>query len=186
MHRSASRPVYVLGGADPRASALLPDVEPVTVASAAELLDRVPGLLLLPVDRLPAEEVVAAMRIAAGPPKGGDSEPGDWLPVWLEGDPSVPRATPVSLGWPAAPRELARWAAGSDEADVLELRHVLVRIGRGRHDLNNPLTSAMAETQLALMDVNDPQAREGLQTVEEQLRRMRDLIAALRVLRRPS
>jgi signal transduction histidine kinase len=68
---------------------------------------------------------------------------------------------------------------------VLELRHVLARVARGRHDLNNPLTSAMAETQLALMDAKDPEIRAGLETIEEQLRRMRDLIASLRSIRTP-
>ena len=78
-----------------------------------------------------------------------------------------------------------RWVDGSLEAHVFELRHVLAQVARSRHDINNPLTSAMAETQMALMDAHDPALREGLETVEEQLRRIRDLVGALRNLRAP-
>ena len=96
-----------------------------------------------------------------------------------------PRARPVSVGWPALPTELGRWVEGADDAEVLELRHVLTRVARERHDLNNLLTSAMAETQLALMDTRQPEVRQGLEMVEEQLRRIRDLMAALQTLRPP-
>lgn len=63
---------------------------------------------------------------------------------------------------------------------------MLTRVARARHDLNNPLTSAMAEAQLALMEAQDPAIREGLEVIEEQLRRIRDLIAALKAVRAPS
>jgi hypothetical protein len=94
--------------------------------------------------------------------------------------------TPVSLGWPTGFDEILRWADGAADTTVLELRHVLTRVARARHDVNNPLTSAMAEAQLALLDVEQPGIREGLLVIEEQLRRIRDLVAALRVLRPPS
>ena len=59
-------------------------------------------------------------------------------------------------------------------------------VARARHDLNNFLTAAMAETQLALMDVADPGLREGLEAVEEQLRRIRDLVKEMRAVRAPA
>jgi len=114
------------------------------------------------------------------------SSKGEWLPAFaVATEDGEPQAVPVSIGWPAAAAELSRWVAGAADADILELHHVLARVGRGRHDLNNPLTSALAETQLALMDVEDPEVRRGLEAVEQQLRRIRDLISALRVLRPP-
>jgi len=72
---------------------------------------------------------------------------------------------------------------GEDRPLILEFRRILDRISRARHDLNNPLTSALAETQLLLMDVTDPESREALETVQRQLRRMRDMIQELRPLR---
>lgn len=76
---------------------------------------------------------------------------------------------------------------GRAEGDVppLELCRVLSFVARARHDINNPLTSALAETQLLLMDVRDGEVRAGLETIEEQLRRIRDLVARLQVLPRP-
>ena len=43
----------------------------------------------------------------------------------------------------------------------------------------------MAKAQLALLDARDPGPRSGLETVEEQLRRIRDLVGTLRAFRPP-
>ena len=170
------RPVYLLAplGADLRLGALVPGQETIALSQAEELRDRTPGLLLLPIEVLPTDQVLAALAIAAAAPPESP-----WMPVLLErsDDGGRPLARPVSLGWPTAPAELARWAAGAVDAEVLELRHVLAGVARGRHDLNNPLTSALAETQLALLGAIDPGLRAGLERVEEQLRRIRDLVA---------
>jgi signal transduction histidine kinase len=171
------RPLYLLA---PRGASVdrswSPDREPIVLHEAAELTGRPPGVLLLHAD-LPADDVVRALRAAA-------TLPGPWLPVLLEASGAV--ALPVSLGWPTPLAEVVRWADGAPDASVLELRHVLAWIARARHDVNNPLTSAMAETQLALVDAQEPEIREGLLVIEEQLRRIRDLVASLRVLRPPS
>ena len=169
------------GGVGAVPAGLVPGHEPVPLATAEEMRGRPPGVLLLPLDALPAEQLVAALSLAA---EAAADAP--WLPVLVEphGQGGV-RARPISIGWSAAPAELARWADGEDGADVFELRHVLARIARSRHDLNNPLTSAMAETQLALMDSAEPSVRTGLETIEQQLRRMRDMIASLKALRTP-
>jgi signal transduction histidine kinase len=66
---------------------------------------------------------------------------------------------------------------------LLELHRVLLEISRARHDINNPLTSALAETQILLLDVPPGEVRDGLETVQTQLRRIRDLVAATRHLR---
>ncbi len=178
------RPLYLLepGGVEPRLRGLVPGKEPERIVEVDDLRNRPPGLLLLPIGLVPGEQVLAALAIVAESPP--DSE---WLPVLADGsrDGDQLRTIPVSIGWPADPGELARWVAGADDADVLELRHVLTRVARGRHDLNNPLTSAMAETQLALLDTEDPALRRALEVVEVQLRRIRDLVAGLRAFRPP-
>jgi signal transduction histidine kinase len=177
------KPVYVLA---PRDSAsvvdgVVPGHELIPLADTDEMRGRPPGVLLLPVRALPADQLVAALMVAAEAATGSP-----WLPVLIEPDSAGGvRARPVSLGWPARPEEIARWAEGEMGADVFELRHVLERVARGRHDLNNPLTSAMAETQLALLESTEPVVRTGLETIDQQLKRMRDMIAALKVLRAP-
>jgi len=169
---SQPRPVYHLGSASPAVS--IPGHESVPVRDVDDLLGRRPGIVLLDA-ALPGEELVRAVQAIA-------ATPGPWLALLTANGSAVP----ISLGWPADPAELARWADGADDADVFELRHVLARVARARHDLNNPLTSAMAETQLALMDAEDTELRAGLEVIEEQLRRMRDLIAALKAIRAPT
>ena len=67
----------------------------------------------------------------------------------------------------------------------MELRGVLADVARIRHDLNNPLTSALAEVQLLLFDTEDEEVREALEVIQSQLRRMRDLIASTSYLRPP-
>ena len=177
-------PVYLLSpeGPDAPLCALVPGREIVHLTRADELGGRAPGLLLLPPELSP-DQVVAALAHAAA-----SSDEAHWMAVLVErpSGESPARAVPISIGWPASGGELLRWASGDRGADVLELRHVLDRIGRSRHDINNPLTSAMAETQLALMDATDPVVRAGLETIEEQLRRIRDLVADLRAFRPPA
>jgi signal transduction histidine kinase len=178
-----SKPVYVLapGGLTAVPDDLVQGHEAIPLAHPDDLRGRAPGVLLLPIGDLPGEHLVGALSVAAEAP--ADSP---WLPVLVEPDPEGGvRARPLSLGWPAAPAELARWVEGELGADVFELRHVLARVARCRHDLNNPLTSAMAEAQLVLMDSDDPQVRAGLETIEQQLKRMRDMIASLKAIRTP-
>jgi signal transduction histidine kinase len=183
---SPIRPLYLLSSSAPGADAdvdprgIFAETEPVRLTRADEMRGLTPGVLLLPA-ALPAAQILAALREAASSPAESA-----WLLVLVEPSPEgTPRLVPLSLGWPTPAAEIARWASGDREADVLELRHVLGRIARSRHDLNNPLTSAMAEAQLALMDVQQPEVRDGLQTIEDQLKRIRDLVAALRHLRAP-
>jgi len=62
---------------------------------------------------------------------------------------------------------------------ILSLRTVLRIVAKSRHDINNPLTAGLAETQLLLMDVEDPEIRAPLEVIETQLRRIRDLVSDL-------
>ena len=178
------RPVYALTPESPDDSLrdLVPGRELTHLTTADELRGRAPGVLLLPIE-LPPDQLVAALNhVAAAPTEG------PWLLLMVErfSDGARSRALPISVGWSTPAEQLARWAAGDPDAEVLELRHVLARVARARHDINNPLTSAMAETQLALMDATDPAICASLETIEEQLRRIRDLVASLRSLRPPS
>jgi signal transduction histidine kinase len=115
---------------------------------------------------------------------------GPWTPVLVEVEDGSPRAVPLSLGYPE-PLEalLGRLGVGDDEAverlPLLELRSVLKEVSRARHDINNPLTAALAETQLLLLDIEEGEVRDAVETVEHQLRRIRDLVARLSSVRAP-
>lgn len=135
---------------------------------------------------LPAEACLHALALAT------DSD-GTWVTLLADGDGQSLRS--LSLGWPESPVrvvEQEEWASGekpSNEAPptpILELRHSLKMVARIRHDVNNPLTAAMAEVQLLLMDLEEgTELTESVQLVQEQLRRIRDEIAALAILRAP-
>lgn len=54
-------------------------------------------------------------------------------------------------------------------------------VRRIRHDANNPLTAALGHVQLLLDDptVSDPEARESLQIIESELRRLTEILRQL-------
>ena len=183
MENAGPHPVYVLApgplGETLRAS--FPSAT--SLASPADLRplgEREAGLVLIERDALPAAEVLELAEEAA-------DHGGGWTLVLARPGEDGVVGRPLSMGWRTEAQELARWASsGGSEGSVLELGLVLDRLARARHDLNNPLTSAMAETQLLLMDAPaEGEAREGLETVEAQLRRIRDMLVDLRTLRRP-
>ncbi len=69
---------------------------------------------------------------------------------------------------------------------LLSFRLTLGALARIRHDINNPLTAALAEAQLLLMDAQPgTEMEESLRVVEDQLRRIRDMVAELTPLRIP-
>ena len=92
---------------------------------------------------------------------------------------------PVTVGYSQPIDQLLEAMDPDVPAPLLELGVVLRYVAKARHDINNPLTSVMAETQLLLMDVEDGEVRESLETVQRQIRRIRDLVAELAVLRPP-
>lgn len=115
-----------------------------------------------------------------------DAGPGWTLAVADGGDPPTLRT--LSLGLPTGPEALVQHMVGAVGAQVtlIDLREALIQIAKNRHDVNNPLTAALAETQILLMDADDdPETREALLTVQEQLRRIRDLVASTGHLRLP-
>jgi len=90
-----------------------------------------------------------------------------------------------SPGFPESAEEIARRmdAAGLDRG-TLSHRQVLLDLSRIRHDVNNALTSALAEAQFMRMDAEaGTELADGLELVERQLQKIRDLIAELSALR---
>lgn len=68
-----------------------------------------------------------------------------------------------------------------------ELERLYERVSRIRHDINNPLTAVLAEAQLLLLDYGegDEELASSLRVIEEQARRIRDLVAHLSEIRPP-
>jgi signal transduction histidine kinase len=91
---------------------------------------------------------------------------------------------PLSLGQWHSLEEVVEMATDAKEkGPVLELHWALRVLSKARHDLNNPLTAGLAEVQLLLMDEHDPEVQESLETIQEQFRRLRDMVADLACLR---
>lgn len=133
-----------------------------------------PGVVLLVEEALGGEAVLAAVRHLA---RGR----GEWTPVLVREDEGELTARTLSAGYPRPLPEVVVAAADGPPGDggsLLELRGVLRDISRARHDINNPLTSALAETQLLLMDVPEGEVRDSLETILQQLRRIRDMVGA--------
>lgn len=140
------------------------------------------GLLLLDPD-VPERETRAVASALAGSGAGWSVFRGG-VPEAEGGVEIEPVPLPGSCGLPLAD-VVSRLRRNGEDAPRPELCQVLRFVARARHDINNPLTSALAETQLLLLDVEDPAIRSGLETVEAQLHRIRDLVARLQALPRP-
>ena len=109
--------------------------------------------------------------------------PGAWTVV-LVGPDAEDRlvCTPISPGY-AIPLS----DAGKGEGGVGGQRYMMRALSRARHDINNPLTSALAEVQLLLLDGDsDPALAESMDIVQQQLCRIRDLVIGLSRFRPPS
>lgn len=112
---------------------------------------------------------------------------GEWVVAVVERDTddALWVAQPVTAGFPQGLDHFLAQARGDAPGPLLEVTPILEYLGRARHDINNPLTAALAETQLLLMDVADPRVRQSLETIQGQIRRIRDLVAEMDVLRPP-
>ena len=86
---------------------------------------------------------------------------------------------PVLHQSPAQPDELvAKYRSKLDE--VAEL------VARIRHEINNPLTGVLGQAQLLLREDLSERARKRALTIEELAIRIRDIVAQLREVQRPS
>ncbi|MEQ9401788.1 MAG: histidine kinase dimerization/phospho-acceptor domain-containing protein [Longimicrobiales bacterium] len=150
------------------------------VTTAEDLAAHEPGVLVLD----PATPAGTMARLAAGlPPNGG----GWTLATVVPGPEGGHQVRSLSVGRGHAPSEVADRADDPDRFPqvLVDLPRSLADIARARHDVNNPLTSALAETQLALLDQPGGEIQESLEVIQAQLRRIRDLVAATGHLRPP-
>jgi signal transduction histidine kinase len=59
-------------------------------------------------------------------------------------------------------------------------------VARIRHEINNPLTGVLGQAQLLLREELSERARKRAQTIEDLALRLRDVVAQLREVQRPS
>ncbi|MGD2070084.1 MAG: histidine kinase dimerization/phospho-acceptor domain-containing protein [Gemmatimonadota bacterium] len=175
-----SRPAYLIGPPCPLRDRLVADL----VLSPEAVFEDVsrflaggcdPGVVLILEGRSSGDGVVRLLDALA-------TGRGEWTPCLVREADGRAELRTVSLGWAEDLAAVGAFRRG-DEDRLLELRRVLVRIARSRHDINNPLTSGMAETQLLLMDIEDGPTREVLETIQDQFLRIRDLVADTRGMR---
>ncbi len=161
----ASDELRALGFTEPPVERL--DLDGMASNGSPPTLPEGDGWILLPHDADPA--LLHALVHATV------SHPGRWTLLLVNGS----KLVPLSPGMPVAANFVAERLETAPA--VFSLRHAADDIARIRHDLNNPLTAAMAETQLLRMDAD----QEALEVIETQLRRLRDLIAGLAQWRLP-
>ena len=193
----APLPLYLVGPFTDRSEPPLDDggfgARQVTRVSEADAFPQpgsTPGWVILSPD-LPDAVVIGLLRRMG-------RTPGSWSPLLLGGmhdlgspeDPGSPgagevngalRVLPLSPGTSVTVETLqARLQEEDPRASLLSLRLLVAEMARIRHDVNNPLTAALAEVQLLLMDrPGDSEEAESLRVVEAQLKRIRDLVAKL-------
>lgn len=94
---------------------------------------------------------------------------------------------PISFGFPVEAVSLeGSLSPGDDETPLFDLHEILRFAARIRHDINNPLTAGMAETQLLLMDLGEEgEVGESLTTIQRQLKRIQGLVQEMARLRPP-
>ena len=66
------------------------------------------------------------------------------------------------------------------------LEEVADLVARVRHEINNPLTGVLGQAQLLLREELSERARKRAQSIEELAIRLRDIVAQLREVQRPS
>lgn len=183
---SKSHMLYVVSPPGPSRDSLLAALGGEAVAfdsvdSIGALGDLSPGVVLVDSAAASAGELLTFASLAAA------SGPG-WCVALIGNGAGEPSVQTISLG-PTNSLEqagaFARNPSGHRE-QLLELRRVLGDAGQLRHDLNNPLTVALAQTQVLLMDHPEDQVREPLEMIQAQLYRMRDIIVAAHHLRTPN
>lgn len=181
-----SLPLYLVGAFSGGAALRLDEggmgAREVTQVSEAEAFPQpgsTPGWVILSPD-LPDAVVLGLLRRMG-------RTPGPWSPLLLleEEVNGELRLLPLSPGMSVTVETLQGHLREEDSrASLLSLRLLVSELARIRHDVNNPLTAALAEVQLLLMDrPGDSEDAEGLRVVEAQLKRIRDLVAQLSAYR---
>jgi signal transduction histidine kinase len=86
-------------------------------------------------------------------------------------------------GEPESAEQHLRALILSYEARILEITEMVAKI---RHDINNPLTGVIGQAQLLLREDLSDKARQRVQTIEQLATRIRDTVAQLREVQRPT
>lgn len=68
----------------------------------------------------------------------------------------------------------------------LKLEETADLVARIRHEINNPLTGVLGQAQLLLREELSERSRKRVQTIEDLAIRLRDIVAQLREVQRPS
>lgn len=69
------------------------------------------------------------------------------------------------------------------EMKLVEIADLVARV---RHEINNPLTGVLGQAQLLLREDLSASARRRVETIEQLAGRIRDAVAELRKVQRPS
>lgn len=172
-------PVYLVGPSGGRLASVttvLAAAERIAAeGSAAALAERRPGVVVLEAEQMRVEELLGILSTL----------PEEQWTVALVTEDDPPCLRTISLGARDTLGDVHRHASNpsSTPGCLLDLNRALAEMARVRHDLNNPLTAAMAEAQLLLMDASGDEERESLESILQQLRRIRDMLASSRHLR---
>ncbi len=139
-----------------------------------------PGLVLA-APWAPAESILGMLELVS-------RTSGEWSFLWIRGTGPDPEVLSFPIGYiEPLTRVVERWDSPGLGPGLISFRLALSHLSRIRHDINNPLTAALAETQLLLLDAEPGSESEvSLKVVEEQLRRIRDLAAEMTPLRVPA
>jgi signal transduction histidine kinase len=158
-----------------RAARVLPPEAVFARADALLPLDgRLPGAVLLPTEGLPLYEILQVIGACAEAGRG-------WTPVLVAAGGEELLAFPLTASppGPLAAVDLVRDPAGEGTAPPAALIAFAEHVRLTRHAINNPLTVVLAETQLLLMDADAPDLRRALESIESEVRRVRDLVASI-------
>jgi signal transduction histidine kinase len=102
----------------------------------------------------------------------------DWVPVLIEATEEGLVGIPFVAGYQYPVEVIGRLCRGEGDG-YLGIHQILDRVRSVRHDINNPLAAALAETQLLLMDAGEGETRRALDAVQSQLRRIAALVGGL-------
>ncbi|HEX7332374.1 MAG TPA: histidine kinase dimerization/phospho-acceptor domain-containing protein, partial [Pyrinomonadaceae bacterium] len=68
----------------------------------------------------------------------------------------------------------------------LKLEETAALVARIRHEINNPLTGVLGQAQLLLREDLSEKSRKRVETIEGLALRLRDIVAQLRDVQKPS
>ena len=76
--------------------------------------------------------------------------------------------------------------SGDASDDRQKLEQIVELVARVRHEINNPLTGVLGQAQLLLREELNDRARKRAQSIEELALRLKDIVAQLRDVKKPT